>query len=252
MTIGVKTALRRLLKLSGFDVVRASQQGVGLSPFADMRRFLEREKALTILDVGASVGQSVERFLQAFPSSSVHSFEPSPTTYETLKLRCEGFHRVRTWNRGVGSVNSTLRFLESDHPDMSSFLAPAPSTWGQIVGTIDVEVVSLDWFAKDQGIDFIHVLKSDTQGFELEVLKGADQLMNEGRIGMIYLELILSQMYEGQPSLHEIFQYLATKNFALVAFYDPHFQQELLSWTDALFISRPFHQTVMARIVGGT
>lgn len=223
MTALFRKALRQLFRAAGLDVVRANKQRIGVSPFADMQRLLEGERMVTILDVGANEGQSVARFLEAFPSSFVHSFEPGPETCRKLSTRFAGVPGVRIWNRGVGASNSTLKFYESDQSDMSSFLAPAPAGWGTIINTRDVEVCSLDWFAADQRLKFIHILKSDTQGFELEVLRGASQLMTDGRIGIVYLELILSDMYKGQPSFREVIEYLQGMDFALVSFYDPHY-----------------------------
>lgn len=75
---------------------------------------------------------------------------------------------------------------------MSSFLPPGEFSWGKVVKYTDVRVVSLDSFARDHNIDFVHVVKSDAQGFDFEVLKGASDLMDENRIALVYFELIFS------------------------------------------------------------
>lgn len=61
--------------------------------------------------------------------------------------------------------------------------------------------------------------------------------MVENRIGLIYFEFIFSDMYKDLPRFDEVFRYLIDHNFALVAIYDQHFQDEILSWTDVLFIN---------------
>jgi FkbM family methyltransferase len=50
-----------------------------------------------------------------------------------------------------------------------------------------VPVVSIDDFARDHNIDFIHMLHSDIQGAEVEMLKGCAKLMAEKRIGYYFI-----------------------------------------------------------------
>lgn len=243
----VKKMIRGIVNQTGVDVIRLQRNRRGVSAFADMQHFLQNEQAPVIFDVGANSGQSVDQFRTAFPKSFIHSFEPSPSTYEKLESHCKRLPAVRTWNCGVGSTDATLTFLENEHSVMSSFLRPSTSSWGNVVGSIDVPVVTLDSFASDKKIDFVHVLKSDTQGYDFEVFKGASRLMKENRIGLVYFEFIFSDMYKNLPSFDEVFRYLSDRNFALVAFYDQHFQDELISWADVLFVSRDFNRKKAAQ-----
>jgi FkbM family methyltransferase len=238
----IKRAIRGIVRGTGFDIVRFDAGRFGVNPFADMQHFLKGQESPVIFDVGANIGQSVDAFRNLFSESIIHSFEPSPSTYEQLKTHCKHASGVKTWNCGVGSINNTLTLSENVHSDMSSFLLPSATAWGKIARSTDVQVVTLDSFARDQKIDFIHVLKSDTQGYDFEVFKGASQLMMENRIGLIYFEFIFSDMYKDLPAFDDVFRYLSDRNFALVAFYQQHFQHDLVSWTDALFISREFNR----------
>ncbi len=263
----IKTKIRHLVRRTGYDIVRfgeghddaapsfevqrsskiQKEDGIGADPFLDMQRFLKNQNAPVIFDVGANVGQSVDRFLRLFPESAIHSFEPSPTTYEKLQSHCSPFPNVKAWNYGVGREEAVLPFQENDNSDMSSFLSPSEFSWGKIIKTTDVPVITLDSFSKKQGIDFIHILKSDAQGYDFEVFKGAEGLMKENRIGLIYFEFIFSDMYKNLPRFHDVFRYLTENNFDLVAFYDSHFQNELVSWTDALFINKEYNRNVRTR-----
>ncbi len=208
----------------------------------DMQRFLTRSVKPVITDIGANVGQSVSKFRSAFPESTIHSFEPSPKTYQKLVENTKNMSSVKTWNMGVGSHDDTLDFMENEHSEMSSFLTPSKFSWGKVTKTTKVPVITLDSFAQKHAIDFIHILKSDTQGYDFEVFKGANQLMKEDKIALIYFEFIFSDMYKGLPAFHDVFRYLSENNFELVSFYESHFQKELVSWADVLFINRTFNQ----------
>lgn len=225
-----------------FDIFPAAGDQMGIDPFADMQRFVKAEDKMVVFDVGGNLGQSVKRIRNAFPNASVHSFEPSPSTFKKLKANCEGMADVKTWNNGVGSTNGTLSFQENDHSDMSSFLQPSQNAWGKVVRSTEVPVIRVDSFAKEQKIDFIHILKSDTQGYDFEVLKGAEGLMKENKVGLVYFEFIFSEMYKNLPPFNEVFKYLMEQNFALVTFYRAHFQKDLIGWTDVMFVNREFYQ----------
>ena len=235
----VKRSIRNLVRKLGFDV---RPYGRGCDPFYDLKFFLNSIPRPTVFDVGANIGQSVDHFRETFSDPIIHSFEPSPTTFEKLSTHCHGMPGVKTWNYGVGSRKATLPFTENICSDMSSFLEPGQSCWGKVEKVTNVEVVTLDSFVKEQGIEYVHVLKSDTQGYDFEVFKGAEELMNEDRIGLIYFEFIFSDMYKNLPPFHEIFRFLTEHRFSLVSFYKAHFQQDLVGWTDALFINASYNR----------
>ena len=238
----LQRTIRQLLRKAGYDVTRYRPDCRGRYPMEDMKFFLNGQNSPLILDVGAKTGQSVDSFTKAFPDAHLHSFEPSPTTYQRLRKHCSALQRVTMWNCGVGSRPGTLPFIENSSSTMSSFLAPSAFSWGKIERTTEVEVVTLDSFASNQGIEFVHVLKSDTQGYDLEVFKGATDLMKANKIALVYFEIILSDMYKGLPSFDDVIRFLLQHNFSLVTFYESHFQKNLVSWTDALFINREFYQ----------
>lgn len=186
--LGVEVSVRRLDRF----------EQVGGDPLADIRFFLGDEADPTVLDVGANVGQTIELFRESFPAAHIHSFEPSPRTYRQLEGRHRSTPDVKLWNCGVGAADGKLPFHENTVSDMSSFLAPGSEAWGQVEGTTEVDVVTLDGFCARNGIETIDVLKSDTQGYELEVIKGAERLLEERRIRLILCEVNFADMYRGQ------------------------------------------------------
>jgi FkbM family methyltransferase len=249
MLENMQQSARRLLRKIGLDV--RWYKGLGQDPFKDMHFFLAGNKSPVILDVGANTGESVYSFKEMSPGSSIHSFEPSPRTYAQLTENCKKFDNVKTWNCGVGSSPGTLPFLENNYSSMSSFLPPGEEADGEIEMTTNVEVWTLDSFATKQNVEFVHILKSDTQGYDFHVLKGAEGLMKENRIGMIYFEFIFYKQYKDLPPFDEVFRFLLDRNFSLVSFYRPFFHNDLLGWTDMLFINADYKQRRIARPGGG-
>ena len=240
-----KRIARSLLRKSGFDIVRYPTKTRG--PFDDMADFLVGTNDLMVLDVGGNVGQSVKRFRGRFPQARIHSFEPSPGAYAQLEANCSSIPGVTTWNCAMGSVKGRMPLLENDASDMTSFHEPGTRAWGKVSRTTVVDVQTLDSFAAEQGIERVDVLKSDTQGFEFEVLSGAKGLMSEDRIAMVYLEMIFSDMYKTMPPVEKVLGLLSENGFLPVNFYEPNLQGGLLSWMDALFINRRFYVRAPAK-----
>jgi FkbM family methyltransferase len=246
----IKNQARKIIRAFGFDLVRAkvakskgcyiAGSEFGWDAFSDMRHLIHAESEITICDIGANIGQSAEKFSKLFPHATIHSFEPSPSTFRDLVANCASMPWVRPWNLGVGSRLGSLELIENSNPDMSSFLTPGETTWGEIVRSTEVPITTLDQFAKEKGIDFIHILKSDTQGYDFEVLKGASGLLGNQKIGFVHFEFIFSNMYANLPPFEEIFSFLSERGYRLVSFYDICYQNNVASWMDALFVSAKF------------
>ena len=84
-------------------------------------------------------------------------------------------------------------------------------------------------------------MKTDTEGFELNVLHGADKMMRENKIQFVYIEIFFLEHYVGQSSFGDIYNFLISKGFNLVRFYVFEYSDHgFASRTDALFINPNF------------
>jgi len=107
------------------------------------------------------------------------------------------------------------------------------------VGSEDVQIHRLDSLARD----IVHAgdrifLKLDVQGFELEVLQGAQETL--GQISAIEVELSTRTVYVGQSLLHEVVAYLCERDFEIVSLEPLSFDRGTgyLRQVDALLIRR--------------
>jgi FkbM family methyltransferase len=189
-----------------------------------------------MFDIGANVGQTVDALLALFPSANIHAFEPGRAAFKSLTATHSGLRNVHLNNFGLGSASGMGTFFTNSKSDMSSFLPLGPDGWGEITDRPEVNISTVDAYCSENGIQSLDLLKSDTQGFELEILKGSKRMLNEGRIRLIYLEITFSKMYENLPRMDKIYGFLADHGFDLYAFDQFHFQHDRASWTDALFV----------------
>jgi FkbM family methyltransferase len=233
----IKKAIRSTIARLGYDIVRRPAHA-----FSDMKCFVPPDGRALILDVGANVGQSARKFKQVFPLSIVHCFEPSRDTFGQLKQNIAGEKGVFAWECALGSTVGKKSFIENTDSDMSSFLQLSKTGWGEVKKHETVDVTTVDRFLSDHAIASVDILKSDTQGYDFEVFKGAEQAMRENRIGLIYFEFIFSEMYRDLPQFDEVYRFLVDRGFLLVSIYDFHRRNNLADWADMLFVNREYHR----------
>lgn len=234
----IKTLVRNAFHTLGFEVSRYSP--LGQNWFTDIKKLICDSQRTIIFDVGANRGRYVTRFKDIIPQCEIHAFEPGPETYKSLVRNINTCSDVYPNNLAVGSSCEKKHFLEYSDNSMSSFLKPGSFCWGEITRETPVEVTTLDRYCHENDIPYITLLKTDTQGYDFEVLKGAKALMESNRMQMVLMEVIFSDMYQNLPSFDEIFRFLLDRNFKLVSFYRFYHQHNIASWSDALFLNPKF------------
>lgn len=142
-----------------------------------------------VFDVGAHIGEWARMCLAILPSIRLHCFEPSRFTFQLLAA--ENLPpSARLNNCGLGSAEgpATLRITAEGHPTNSLYLREGVPGMSWANGTEAVELTTLDGYCAANGIPQIDLLKIDTEGHELEVLRGASQMLAQGKIGLIQFE----------------------------------------------------------------
>ena len=231
----IRKAVKQLLRRVGIDIRFIPE--LGFDAYPDIRRIVAADRPV-IFDVGANRGQTIERFREVFARPAIHAFEPGRDTFADLQRRCAGIPDLHLNNVAVGARSESRIFLRSEPDTMSSFLEPSIDAWGEVRDRYPVEVITVDDYCAGRGIERIDVLKSDTQGFDLEVIKGAQRMIDKRAVHLIFMEITFSDMYKGLPRFDEIYAFLVDRQFVLVSFYDFYYQSGRAGWTDALFIAQ--------------
>ncbi|MBF0258174.1 MAG: FkbM family methyltransferase [Desulfamplus sp.] len=61
----------------------------------------------------------------------------------------------------------------------------------------------------------IDILKLDVQGFEFNVLQGAESLLREGKVDIIYCEMTFAETYTNQTRFIDLVSYLNKFNYEI-------------------------------------
>jgi FkbM family methyltransferase len=178
-------------------------------------------KLQNVVDIGANVGQFSTSLIGAGYRGSIISFEPLAHEHAILSRRAKKYPNWTIAERcAIGDTNGTVAINRAGNSESSSLLAmldehviSAPGS--QYTGSEFTKIKTLD--------DCIEVtnntigslfLKSDTQGYEIHVLRGAKNIMP--RVQAMLLETSLTPLYEGCPLICEVLDYVRDLGFVVV------------------------------------
>lgn len=174
-----KEAVERLVKCR----IYRNSLPHGLDLFYDIDRRFDRAIIKVVFDIGANIGQSALAYSREFPEAEIYSFEPVRATYEALTEATKKLPRVHPFQLGIGPEAGELLIHVGSDSKVSSIKSKRP---GDHEETVAVETIA--GFVAKRGLERIDFLKVDTEGFDLEVLKGASSVLRQQRVHFIQVE----------------------------------------------------------------
>ena len=191
-----------------------------------------------IFDIGANIGQSAIKFCVAFPTARILCFEPVKDTYSYLKRNTASLEKVSCHSIAFGSREETATFYLTEKSLNCSLLRPKIT-----IGTEIIQVQTVDGFADKYDIRAIDVLKIDTEGYDLEVLKGANTMLTKNSVGFIIAEV----GFHPEDNRHVLFDavrsLLSPHGFSLFGIYDQQLEwsgQQRLRYANACFVNEQY------------
>jgi FkbM family methyltransferase len=242
MIASLKRSVKRLLLALNRHVVYVRPGEVsGLSIWEDIRLILGGQESPVVLDVGAHRGESIIEILKIAPGAHIYAFEPDSANIEFLSKRFS--KTVRIFPYAVGREEGYASLHRYERSEFNSLLPIHKHESNQFKTQTpampeEVRVIALDSFCRNYHIEQIDLLKVDTQGFELEVLKGAGSLINEGRVKIISIEVNYDLFYNGQAKPWELDKCLELGGYRLVDIYEINRKGAAISWCTALFLQK--------------
>jgi FkbM family methyltransferase len=181
-----------------------------------------------IIQAGANLGQECPYFRRY--TSNIICFEPIPSVFNVLKNNNPD---ISCYNIALGDVNEIRSMnIASNEGQSSSFLDPLHHINEfkdiKFISNLNLEIKRFD--SLDINIENFNVLISDTQGYEINVLKGFGKKLKS--IDAIYVEYC-NELYVGDSNLDSISRYLKDYDFELIESYP-----ESDFWGNALFLKK--------------
>ena len=177
------------------------------------KQMLDSLKINCVIDAGANNGGFAKNLRFLGYSGYILSFEPDPSVYAELQSYFASDSRWKGYNIALGSTNDLLVLNINEFSVMNSFLAGNKST-SATLKTINVEVKTLDSLSNEileLNTDSRIFLKMDTQGYDLEVIKGCKKLRD--KILLLQSEISVQPLYENIPHYIKSLQFYESLGF---------------------------------------
>lgn len=242
MHSGLTNKIKRWLRRHGYDFYRLPSHRLTLRNLEfDLPTIIAGDEP-TIFDVGANKGQTIELLLSAAIRPQIFAFEPNPSLAARLR-EAYGYRGVTVECCALGAKEGKAVFHLMEEDELSSMLSLSSSPDNPFLNTrqnedIEVPVMSLDQYVATHSIERIALLKIDTQGFDVEVLRGAMVTLERRAVEAVLIEVNFIQMYENQCSFGQIEEFLATYGYGFVNFYEAVRARQVIQWATAFFAKR--------------
>jgi len=208
----------------------------GVDLFFDLKRYGLLQHVSLVFDVGANVGDFSLNCRRHAPNARVLAFEPVPSTYTSLQNHTGGDKNIETFCIGFGEAPAEVEVRVQKDSVMNSLKAEIASSVGEIER---LRIDQLDRFCEERRIQNIGLLKTDTEGYDMEVLRGAKQLLAEQRVYLVCCEVGFQAADTHHTPFASVWPYLQANGFDLIGFYHQgsFWKNNGLDAADAVFIN---------------
>lgn len=233
----LRTLIRRTLARYGYTIHRTSSPPYGVSHLDDIRRYAPRDVKL-VFDIGANIGQTAITYRAAFPQAHVFAFEPVSATFQELQSRTSDDPQISCHQLAFGEAPGTAELHRKEVNRHNSLNPRLNQGTG---GTETIEIDTVDAFVERHGIEEIDLIKTDTENFDIQVMKGASETLSSGKVSFVFAEVTLDQEDYFHTHFGTLSDNLRDNGFEFMAFYDRLYNEgtpSVRSWSNALFIRR--------------
>ncbi len=191
---------------------------------------IPHETPLTAFDIGANAGEWSLSLLDALKrakrsdSALIHAFEPVPATRARLDAALAQNplgHMVATHPLAASDTAGRARIAVMCADGGTNSLHPGTTAGEPPGGWVDVETIDLASYCGRRQIAHLHLVKSDAEGHDLFVLRGAASLLREERIDALQFEYNARWVFS-RTYLKDVFELIADLPYALARVMPEH------------------------------
>ena len=183
---------------------------------------------INFIDVGAHHGETVKLFNIKFNINNIYAFEPSYKNFKVLKEKIKNIKsdNLRIYNYGIGEMEGTFDFNESDETQSSTLVGINYNSSyykrkekllkffkkeKNLFSTTKVNIRTLNNFLIEKKINYVEILKIDTEGYDFNVIKSLGDKIN--CINYIYFEHHFHDMLNKDYTYMKVHNFLVNNGF---------------------------------------
>jgi FkbM family methyltransferase len=213
----MKKLINSVLNVFGLELRRINRNAPQTGSMHDVLYHLKARglKCDVIMDIGANSGTWSVIAKQIFPKAKCYLFEAQVEMEEKLKSFCEKHLNSSYFMQALGATSEKRTFTIWEDLQGSSFL---PNGKVETKEQRHLSIVSLDEFIIREKLEIPDLIKLDTQGFELEILKGAESIMGKTEVIILETSLIEFDDLPDLPLIAEVIDFMNSKGYAVYDF----------------------------------
>jgi len=196
-----------------------------------------------IVDVGGADGTTSEIFARNFKENKIYVFEPILENFNQIEEKQKKIKNLVLFNKALGNGELNSKINIASRVTSSSIFNLSPDQNSSIFSkdlnfcrSEEIIITKLDSvIEKDQ---VIGIIKLDVQGYEMEVLKGANSVLE--RTMLIVLEMNSHNHYPGAPKYFEVDEYLRNRNFLIFDIFPSTKDSGRLKEWDSIYINNKY------------
>ena len=215
---------RRIPQLFGYDLINIRRNHPSLqSHLQEIFKLLEIN---SVIDVGGNTGQYGTMLRKMGYKGDIFSFEPVQASFNELEKCCSADSKWSAFNYALGAEETEMKINVTNASAFASFYKP--NEYAKELRAKEVPVKSTET-VKIRKLDDVFpemiaankqpniFLKMDTQGYDLQVLQGAAEVIKQ--IIALQSEISILPLYEGMPDYVEAITRYRDAGFELTGFY---------------------------------
>jgi FkbM family methyltransferase len=200
----------------------------------ELDRYLPNTPISRVFDVGANVGQTCAWFNRVYPDAEIWAFEPVRATYEHMVSETSSIAQVRPFNVALGSKPGAAQ-MTNQPLSVNNRMVAKPRT----SGSEEVAVTTGDTFCREHEVEHISYLKIDTEGFDLEVLRGFQGMLGAFAVDVVEVEASMNFKNTKHIPFERLKGFLEPMGYSLFRLYEQvsEFRSPELRRSNLVFLS---------------
>jgi FkbM family methyltransferase len=188
--------------------------------------FLKEKNIKSVLDIGANVGNWSSYIKQELPYMEIFCIEANPA--------CEKFLIEKNLNYNIACLSDTNKNIKF-YIDPTTQVSTGCSYYLENTKYfIDESYIILETKKLDHTIsNFYEYIKLDTQGSEIDIIKGGKNVISNAKY--IHIETSIIEYNKNAPLKEEVFQFLKDLNFKPLYLVENHYMDGNLIQEDFIF-----------------
>jgi FkbM family methyltransferase len=247
----MKNLIKKILRTKGIQIKRFPDHDL-----ARRMKIICKYNIDILFDIGANNGQYARQMRELGYRKKIISFEPTKSAFEKLRKASIKDNNWLVNNYALGNEDSKCMINVAGNSYSSSILKMLPlhikiAPESKYIAQEEIEIKKLDsifnsFCNKKDNV----MIKIDTQGYEKNVIDGADESLNN--IKIIQLEMSILPLYENEMLFLEMINYLDDKGFQLFSLengYSDSTSGQLFQ-IDGIFVQKTKASTYVSPIKG--